>query len=815
MKRPILIIAIGYIIGILGGLYLKKSIVLFLLFIAIILSRIKIKKLWKVRRYKRYIKLYINNKELIILIIAVITSFICVCFQEKEYQKTQKILLENENITIIGKVEKAETSKQYGKIYTVKIKSIIKNKKEIQISKKKIYIQTQNNNLQIKYGDIIQTAGKFEEPESRRNYKGFDYKLYLKTKSIVGNLKSNNIKKIANKIENPIEYIEYKSINLSNKLKENANKILPKDISSVFIGLVLGDTSEISEETIENFRNTNMSHILAVSGMHMSYLILLSIQIFGKILGKKQAYITSTILIIFYMFLTGFSASIIRSGVMGIILIISKIIYKNNDIFTNIAISSLIISIKNPYSILDLSFQFSFGGTIGIVLFQKFISKKFLEKILRSKKIIEILSVTISAQIVILPISIFQFNTLNIYFVLSNLIIGFIIGPVMACSFIFLICLIVNVKLANIISFPLEICIKIIILISKISKLPYSQIYLATPKILEIILYFLLINASFFIYYIYTTKKITPTVKRIKNIIAMIKFYIKYRIEKRTKIVIKRVIAFGIILIIIIQLIPKNFKIHFLDVKQGDSTFIVTPRGKTILIDGGGSSYSNIGKNTLLPYILDRGYTKIDIAIISHMDLDHCDGIIYLMEKIKINTVILGNQYERTSNYERFIKIAKERKINLKRVEEGDKINIEKDVNIEVLWPNSKKVISENIINNNSLVFKINYKKFSILFTGDIEEIAEKKILEENKNTLKSTILKVAHHGSKTSTTSEFLKAVNPQYALIGVGKNNKFGHPSENTLKKMKERNIRVYRTDELGEITIKLNKNINIVHN
>ena len=163
------------------------------------------------------------------------------------------------------------------------------------------------------------------------------------------------------------------------------------------------------------------------------------------------------------------------------------------------------------------------------------------------------------------------------------------------------------------------------------------------------------------------------------------------------------------------------------------------------------------------------------------------------------------------NNIPGFIKAIKDYKL----VEEGDKINIEKDVNIEVLWPNSKKVISENIINNNSLVFKINYKKFSILFTGDIEEIAEKKILEENKNTLKSTILKVAHHGSKTSTTSEFLKAVNPQYALIGVGKNNKFGHPSENTLKKMKERNIRVYRTDELGEITIKLNKNINIVHN
>ena len=195
MKRPILIIAIGYIIGILGGLYLEKSMVLFLLFIAIILSRIKIKKLWKILRYKRYINLYINNKELIILIIAAITSCIFIYSQEKEYQKIQKTLVENDNITIIGKVEKEESSKQYGKTYKVKIKSIINNKKEIQISKKKIYIQAKNNNLQIKYGDIIQVVGKFEQPESRRNYKGFDYKLYLKTRSIVGNLKSNNIKK--------------------------------------------------------------------------------------------------------------------------------------------------------------------------------------------------------------------------------------------------------------------------------------------------------------------------------------------------------------------------------------------------------------------------------------------------------------------------------------------------------------------------------------------------------------------------------------------------------------------------------------------
>ena len=194
------------------------------------------------------------------------------------------------------------------------------------------------------------------------------------------------------------------------------------------------------------------------------------------------------------------------------------------------------------------------------------------------------------------------------------------------------------------------------------------------------------------------------------------------------------------------------------------------------------------------------------------MDLDHCDGIIYLMQKIKIKTIVIGKQYETSDNYKKFLKIANTKKINVKIVEAGEKINIEKNIIFDILWPDSKNIITENSINNNSLVFKLKYKGFSVLFTGDIEEKAEKKILEKYSKELQSTILKIAHHGSKTSTTSEFLKAVNPQYALIGVGKNNKFGHPSEITINKLKEMNIQIYRTDEFGEITIKLNKSIKI---
>ncbi len=812
MKRPILIIAIGYIIGILGGLYLEKSMVLFLSCIAIIIFIIKRKKSWKIGRYKRYIKLYINNKAIIILIITAIISSIIIYQKEKEYKKIENELCKTEDIVIKGKIKRETKTKEYGKIYKVQIEEITQNGKEIKAQKKNIYIQENKTKIKLQYGDIIEVKGKYEEPESRRNYKGFDYKLYLKTKNILGTLKSTNIKKVSHKIENPIEYIESKSIKLSENLKQKSNNILPQEIASIFIGIILGDRTEIPEEAIENFRNANMSHILAVSGMHMSYLILLATQIIGKLIGKKQSYYISIILIIEYMFLTGFSASIIRAGIMGIILISSKIFYKNNDVLTNIAISALIILLKNPYTIFDLSFQFSYGGTIGIILFQKFISKNFLEKIIKSKKIIEIISVTISAQIIILPISIIQFNKLNIYFILTNLIIGFIIGPVMACGFIFLITLIINVKTAQIFSIILQIAIKALILTSQIAKLPYSNIYLPTPNFIQIIIYFLSIHIFMFIYYIYNTKNKTQTVKRFRNIISMIKFYLKYRMTPKTKSRTKIISIIIIALIMVMQIIPKDLKVYFVDVNQGDSTFIVTPKGKTILIDGGGSSYTNVGKNTLLPYILDRGYTKIDIAIISHMDLDHCDGIIYLMDKIKIKTIIIGKQYEESDNYKRFVKLAKEKRIEVKIVEAGENINIERNVNLDILWPDSKNKISENAINNNSLVFKLKYKKYSILFTGDIEEIAEKAILERYKNMLQSTILKVAHHGSKTSTTAEFLKAVKPRYALIGVGKNNKFGHPSENTIKKLKEMKVKIFRTDELGEITIKMNKNINI---
>lgn len=183
-------------------------------------------------------------------------------------------------------------------------------------------------------------------------------------------------------------------------------------------------------------------------------------------------------------------------------------------------------------------------------------------------------------------------------------------------------------------------------------------------------------------------------------------------------------------------------------------------------------------------------------------------SILKIIESLKVGQIIMGKQFESSDNYEEVMNLVKDKNIETHVIESGQKINIEKNLYIDVLWP-SKNQISENSLNNNSLICKLNYNNFSMLFTGDIEKVAEEKILNNIDNDLLNVdILKVAHHGSKTSSTEEFIKAVKPRIALIGVGKNNKFGHPNEDVLNRLSNYGTKIYRTDENGEISIMIDR-------
>lgn len=183
---------------------------------------------------------------------------------------------------------------------------------------------------------------------------------------------------------------------------------------------------------------------------------------------------------------------------------------------------------------------------------------------------------------------------------------------------------------------------------------------------------------------------------------------------------------------------------------------------------------------------------------------------------MNVKNVVIGKQFEICNNYKMLIDIVKNKNINIIIVEAGQRINIEENLYFDILWPDSQNAIYENTLNNNSLVCKLVYKNFSVLFTGDIEKIAEEALLQKYKSNLhilNATVLKVAHHGSNTSSTKEFLEAVSPRIALIGVGKDNKFGHPSKITLKSFEKMKCKIFRTDEDGEIIIGVDRKGKII--
>lgn len=197
-------------------------------------------------------------------------------------------------------------------------------------------------------------------------------------------------------------------------------------------------------------------------------------------------------------------------------------------------------------------------------------------------------------------------------------------------------------------------------------------------------------------------------------------------------------------------IIPKDLKIYFIDVGQGDSCLIITPTDKKILIDGGegNSDKYDAGKNIVLPYLLDRGITKLDYIIISHCDSDHIGGLFAVIEGLKVDKILIGKQKESSSQLQDLIKVANNKNIEIVALEALDKISIDKYIAFEVLSPTGTEMIEENFLNNNSLVIKLIYKEFSCMFTGDIEELTEQTMVKKyrDNNILGSTVLKIAHH---------------------------------------------------------------------
>lgn len=743
----------------------------------------------------------IVKRNIIISISVIVLGISVISLKENMIFKLTKEfenLTTKESIILYGGVVEDCKTGEYNNTFKMQIDKVIVEDTIISFKKpKKVILNisiNKNKIINIFPGDYINVSGEYFENSSYNNFGIYNSDIQNKRKNIYGRVKADRVE-VIEKEKNKIISIRFKLIeNITNKILKNI-----KEYPGLFLGILIGKKDYIDENIEEEFRKSGISHVLAVSGAHVACIISIVVFILNKVSEhyKLKKFILGIIILLFF-FIVGNSPSILRTIIMSILVIISKLIYRKSNVYNNLGLSGIITLIINPYYITDLGFLLSYLATFGILLFDK-----DLENLLNRPKdknlyqklktyILNTSILSISANLCIIPIIAYNSNAICLSFIITNLFISpfVFILEFLGILFIFL----PNIFILNKI---IELTLIAIINIAKMcAEFSFSEITVITPNIFEIVVYYIIL----FIIYCKLKHKIKRSLY--KNIYKLISVCI--------------IISLLINIIYEFFFIKQNLKIYFLDVGQGDSTLIVTEAGKKILIDGGGNESYDIGENILKPYLLKKRISKIDYIIISHLDYDHCGGIISLLEYIDTEYIILPIQYEIYNNLKLLVNKLNEVNSRAKIIylKANDILSFDSNTYIQILWPFEKQVVFDNSINNNALVFKLKYNGMSMIFTGDIEKEAEEIIVEKYKNTniLNSDFLKVAHHGSDSSSIDELIKLINPKLALIGVGRNNKYGHPSESVLDRLEKNNCKVYRTDLNGEVDIVINKAKNI---
>ena len=608
------------------------------------------------------------------------------------------------------------------------------------------------NNLQL--GSTISLEGTLERPSNNTVPNTFNYRKYLQNKKIFYIV---DVEKIT--LEKKNESLLYE---IKNKIIKRIESI---DGTGYLKTFILGDKNDIDEEMINAYQNNGISHLFAVSGMHISLLVAVIFFILNKLTYNKYLkYSICLLFLLFYLFLTGSPASILRATIMYLLFSINKAL--NLKIRrTDIVLFTLdIILIIDPYIVFDVGFQFSYLISATIILLKNKLKRM-------PKKWQKNLYVSWVCFLVSFPICIYHFYQVNFLQIIWNL---FFIPFVSIVLFPF--CLLVFI-------FPIleSILIPIVTLMEKVNDLLDSitifQIIFSKPSLLLIIIYYLLISLS-----IYKKK------------------YVKYMFL--LMIIHKNIVYFN-----------PNMDMIMLDVSQGDSILISLPYNQAnILIDTAGivtyqkedwqirkKNYSIVDNKTI-PYLKGRGIDKIDYLILTHGDVDHMQEAINLIKNFKVDSVIF-NKGEYNTLESELIKVLEDRKIKYQK----------KPISLSIGKTNfyfleTKLYDNEN---ENSIITYFQYQNYKILLMADATTRNESEIIQ--KYNLKNIdILKIGHHGSDTSTSKEFIEATNPKISLISVGKNNRYGHPKKEVLNRLQ--NSKVYRTDLMGSVLIRINNTCKI---
>ena len=559
------------------------------------------------------------------------------------------------------------------------------------------------------------------------------------------------------------------------KTKYNMQQVMPKDDQSVLLAMIFGGYTDIDDITIESFSTVGLIHILSVSGAHVAMLVGFVLWLTGKVrLGRKKSTILAVFFISFYAVLCGLSVPVVRSVIMGIALLIGLLLDRKANVSNILGIICILFLLYEPRWLFDITFQLSFLAVAGLF----YLSPRIQEKLAFLPDFISTgLAITLAVQIATLPFIAFYFYKISLLAAIANILIL----PLLELCLLFSLFALFFYMLAPIIGSFVFICSSLLLgvavrLAEFLAGFDFALFFIPYLPEWFWICYYIVVLICF---------SLLP-----------LSFSGKVR-----KVVLTSFLVF-VSIFAVVNSTGNQFSVHFIDVGQGDACLVITPNKKAILLDTGvKSDYSDYdaGKQIIVPYLRHYGIKKINLMVLSHGHNDHAGGAASIAKQIPVRELWLPNE-EASSSVERLLAVAKD---SNKLTMDDKQTAIIDGVEVKVIYAADLGYLPKKKNNETSAVVKVSYANKSFLFTGDATQEIEQKI-----TTLldKIDVLKVSHHGAKSSSDEAFIKKIKPDIAVISVAANNVYGHPALKTLKTLYKNGSKVARTDHDGAVLVKL---------
>lgn len=627
-------------------------------------------------------------------------------------------------------------------------------------------------------GDALRFEATFQKPQDFFNPAAFSYRFHLASRdiSLSGFAEGSSLVRLYQREQSFFQ----RMVALRHQFLRRINSSMSPDAASIVNALLLGSRGDIDDEHQKLFSLLGIAHILSISGLHVVSIVVILSWILSLILNRcafvylsiPRRYMIALLslpMLWVYVLFVGAPISAIRAACMITFFLISTFFFRRHDSLVTLAGTVLVMCILWPLALMDISFQLSIVSVLGIILTSRFLPKK---------KWMQVTGSTVGAYLFSAPLILLTFHELTPLGLITNIIViplfGFVLMPLfLAASLLSIFSHTYGCIVWKYSGFLLE---ELLIVFQALLPAAEETTFFAAPTLFQLALCYLLL------------------------IVALMNFKRAYR----GSLFIMFVLLCSFVWPMYRPQITKRLEVTFFDVGHGDAVLLRFPDGTSWMIDAGGfpSSSFDTGKRILAPALWQLGVRRLETIILSHAHFDHYGGFSSLRQLFHPEFFFLSSATSsQEPEWKVFFQEMKEHQLEVRFLDANTPRWKKGEVEFTVSYPHADLRIDD--INDQSLVLFLRYRDVSFLFTGDIETFSEKQIVQQ-VDLDSPTVLKVAHHGSKTSSTEEFLNMISPRYAVISVGKHHRFRLPHEKVLHRFEKRGVALYRTDRQGAITM-----------